>query len=132
LRSLSFPQARWHPVFLDALKESVKKQTAEHCETDSKSAQCSRATTRSTSRRRLIGHNGQWTQHPCDFPLLTGWFAGPKADTVARLTIAELVTMGVESLAEIFNLPPDRITRNLVTSRAINWSSDPFARGACS
>jgi monoamine oxidase len=73
-----------------------------------------------------------WTQHPCDFPLLTGWFAGPKADTVARLTVAELVTMGIESLAEIFNLPPDRITRDLVTSRAINWGSDPFARGAYS
>jgi monoamine oxidase len=73
-----------------------------------------------------------WTQHPCDFPLLTGWFAGPKADTVARFTVAELVTMGIESLAEIFNLPPDRITRDLVTSRAINWGSDPFARGAYS
>ena len=73
-----------------------------------------------------------WTQHPCDFPLLTGWFAGPKADTVARLSVAELVTMGIELLAEIFNLPPDRITRNLVTSRAINWGSDPFARGAYS
>jgi monoamine oxidase len=73
-----------------------------------------------------------WTQHPCDFPLLTGWFAGPKADTVARLTVVELVTMGIESLAEIFNLPPDRITRDLVTSRAINWGSDPFARGAYS
>ncbi len=73
-----------------------------------------------------------WTQHPCDFPLLTGWFAGPKADTVARFTVAELVTMGIESLADIFNLPPDRITRDLVTSRAINWGSDPFARGAYS
>jgi monoamine oxidase len=73
-----------------------------------------------------------WTQHPCDFPLLTGWFAGPKADTVARLTVAELVIMGIESLAEIFNLPPDRITRDLVTSRAINWGNDPFARGAYS
>jgi monoamine oxidase len=40
--------------------------------------------------------------------------------------------MGIESLAEIFNLPPDRITRDLVTSRAINWGSDPFARGAYS
>ena len=24
-----------------------------------------------------------WTQHPSDFPVLTGWFAGPKADAVA-------------------------------------------------
>src|SRR5262245_36335987 len=73
-----------------------------------------------------------WTQHPTDFPVLTGWFAGPKADTVARLTVTELVTMGLDSLAEIFDLPPDRITRELITSRAINWGNDPFARGAYS
>jgi monoamine oxidase len=38
--------------------------------------------------------------------------------------------MGLASLAEIFDLPPDRISRNLVASRAINWGNDPFARGA--
>jgi monoamine oxidase len=73
-----------------------------------------------------------WTQHPSDFPVLTGWFAGPKADTVARLTVSELVDMGLGSLAEIFNLPRDRITGGLITSQAINWGNDPFARGAYS
>jgi monoamine oxidase len=73
-----------------------------------------------------------WTQHPSDFPVLTGWFAGPKADTVARLTVTELVTMGLDSLAEIFNQPPDRIKRELITSRAINWGNDRFTRGAYS
>jgi monoamine oxidase len=73
-----------------------------------------------------------WTQHPADFPVLTGWFAGPKADTVARLTVSELVDMGLGSLAEIFNLPRDRILRDLITSQAINWGNDPFARGAYS
>jgi monoamine oxidase len=73
-----------------------------------------------------------WTQHPADHPVLTGWFAGPKADKVARLTATELVDMGLASLAEIFNLPPDRIRRDLVTSQAINWGNDPFARGAYS
>ena len=73
-----------------------------------------------------------WTQHPAKYPVLTGWFAGPKADTVARLTVNELVDMGLASLAEIFDLPLDRITRDLVTSQAINWGNDPFARGAYS
>jgi monoamine oxidase len=73
-----------------------------------------------------------WTQHPSEFPVLTGWFAGPKADTVARLTGSELVAMGLNSLAEIFNLPPDCIKRDLITSQAINWSIDAFARGAYS
>jgi monoamine oxidase len=73
-----------------------------------------------------------WTQHPDEYPVLTGWFAGPKADRVPSLSEAELVDMGVASLAEIFDLPQDRITRDLVAARAINWANDPFARGAYS
>ena len=73
-----------------------------------------------------------WTQHPAGYPVLTGWFAGPKADRVSSLTETELVDMGLASLAEIFDLPLDRIRRDLVASRAINWGNDPFARGAYS
>jgi len=73
-----------------------------------------------------------WTQHPAEHPLLTGWFAGPKADTVPQLTESELVEMGLASLAEIFELPPERIKKDLVASAAINWGNDPFARGAYS
>jgi monoamine oxidase len=73
-----------------------------------------------------------WTQQPANNPVLTGWFAGPKADTVPRLTASELVHMGLASLAEIFALPLDRITQELVASTAINWGNDPFARGAYS
>ena len=73
-----------------------------------------------------------WTQHPAGYPVLTGWFAGPKADRVSSLTEAELIDMGLASLAEIFDLPADRISRDLVAWRAINWGNDPFARGAYS
>lgn len=73
-----------------------------------------------------------WTQHPADHPVLTGWFAGPKADAVAGLTESELVEMGLASLAEAFALPSARIAKGLVRSRAINWGNDPFARGAYS
>jgi monoamine oxidase len=73
-----------------------------------------------------------WTQHPSEFPVLTGWFAGPKADAVARLTVSELVNMGLDSLTKIFNLPLRSITRDLITSHAINWGIDAFARGAYS
>src|SRR6266852_228547 len=27
-----------------------------------------------------------WTQHPDEYPVLTGWFAGPKVDRVSSLT----------------------------------------------
>jgi monoamine oxidase len=73
-----------------------------------------------------------WTQHPDEYPVLTGWFAGPKADRVSSLGEAELVDIGLASLAEIFDLPVDRIRSKLVGSRAINWGNDPFARGAYS
>jgi monoamine oxidase len=73
-----------------------------------------------------------WTQYPDGYPVLTGWLAGPKADRVSSLTEAELVDMGLASLAEIFDLSLDRIRRNLVAARAINWGNDPFARGAYS
>jgi monoamine oxidase len=73
-----------------------------------------------------------WTQHPAEYPVLTGWFAGPKADTVSRLTVSELVNMGLDSLTEIFNQPLHRITTDLITAQAINWGLDAFARGAYS
>jgi len=73
-----------------------------------------------------------WTQYPAGYPVLTGWFAGPRAERAASLTETEFVDMGIASLAEIFDLPADRIRRGLVASRAINWGSDPFARGAYS
>jgi monoamine oxidase len=73
-----------------------------------------------------------WTQYPAGYPVLTGWFAGPKADRVSSLTETDLVEMGLASLAEIFDLGPDSVRRDLVASRAINWGNDPFARGAYS
>jgi monoamine oxidase len=73
-----------------------------------------------------------WTQHPSDHAVLTGWFAGPKADKVAHLTADELVEMGLASLAEIFDPSLDRVARDLVAARAINWGNDPFARCAYS
>jgi monoamine oxidase len=73
-----------------------------------------------------------WTQYPEGYPVLTGWLAGPKADRVSSLAEAELIDMGLTSLGEIFDLPVDRIRRDLVAARAINWGNDPFARGAYS
>jgi monoamine oxidase len=73
-----------------------------------------------------------WTQHPATHPVLTGWYAGPKADRVAGLSETELVDMGLNSLAEIFALPVERLRRGLVAARSVNWGIDPFARGAYS
>jgi monoamine oxidase len=64
--------------------------------------------------------------------VLTGWFAGPKADKVGHLTPTELVEMGLTALVEIFDLPGDRVTQDVTASRAVNWGNDPFACGAYS
>ena len=74
---------------------------------------------------------GRLTRPAVELPL-TGWFAGPKANRVSSFSEAALIDMGLASLAEIFDLPLDRIRRNLVASRAINWGNDRFARGAYS
>jgi monoamine oxidase len=71
-----------------------------------------------------------WTQHPARHPVLTGWYSGPKADTVAQRTQSELIDMGLASLAAIFARPIDHLRRDLVAAQAINWGNDPFARGA--
>jgi monoamine oxidase len=73
-----------------------------------------------------------WTQYPANQPVLTGWYAGPKADRVSSLAERDLVEMGLTSLAEIFDLSAARIRQDLVAARAINWGNDPFARGAYS
>jgi monoamine oxidase len=71
-----------------------------------------------------------WTQYPAEYPLLTGWYAGPKADRVAALSEDELVTIGLASLAEIFGVTVEHLRAQLVAARALNWGVDPFARGA--
>ena len=72
-----------------------------------------------------------WTQH-ATIPVLTGWFGGPKTETMANLSEPELIEEGLASLAEIFNLNPQQLRSRLVAARAINWAHDPFARGAYS
>lgn len=73
-----------------------------------------------------------WTQHPTEHPVLTGWLAGPKTKRMAHLDENELVERGFASLADIFALSPDELTRDLVAARTINWARDPFAGGAYS
>ena len=73
-----------------------------------------------------------WTQYPADFPVLTGWFGGPKTAGMAHLNEQQLIEAGLTSLADIFCLDPEQLERTLVAARAINWAHDPFARGAYS
>src|SRR5258705_4282699 len=73
-----------------------------------------------------------WTQHPAEHPVLTGWFGGPKTETMASLNEQELIEAGLASLANIFDLDPKQLMRNLVAARAIDWAHDTYAHGAYS
>ncbi len=73
-----------------------------------------------------------WTQRPDPHAVLTGWYAGPKADTVADLDEPALIEMGLASLSEVFSVPKATLSRGLVAARALNWGTDRFARGAYS
>ena len=73
-----------------------------------------------------------WTQHPSDFPLLTGWLGGPRTEAFAHLDEHGLIEAGIASLASVFGLDVELLRGKLVAARAINWAKDPFARGAYS
>jgi len=73
-----------------------------------------------------------WTQHPSEHPVLTGWFAGPGTNDLARLDENQLIEVGLASLAAIAGASPAEFGHEIVAARAINWANDPFARGAYS
>ncbi|HEY1506959.1 MAG TPA: NAD(P)/FAD-dependent oxidoreductase [Stellaceae bacterium] len=73
-----------------------------------------------------------WTQHPEQHAVLTGWLAGPRADTVAALSSDEIIARALGSLAQNFAVSPEWLKGLLIAARAINWGADPFARGAYS
>lgn len=73
-----------------------------------------------------------WTRYPDQYPVLTGWFGGPRTAELAHLDSQGLIDAGISSLASMFGLPREDIARDLVAAAAANWAHDPFARGAYS
>jgi monoamine oxidase len=73
-----------------------------------------------------------WTQYPDEYPVLTGWLAGPKAHSYAHKSEDDLVSLAIESLANIFAVDVARLRAMLVTGKAFVWESDPYARGGYS
>ncbi len=69
-----------------------------------------------------------WTQYPRPHPVLTGWFAGPRA-AKSKLSEPELIEAGLDAVSRIFEIDARPL---LTAARAIHWGQDPFARGAYS
>ncbi len=72
-----------------------------------------------------------WTQYPRPHPVLTGWFAGPRA-AKSKLSEPELIEAGLGALSRIFEKDAASLRASLTAARAIHWGQDPFARGAYS
>jgi len=73
-----------------------------------------------------------WSQYPEPIPVLTGWLAGPRAEKVRDRSEAELIEIGLTSLANMFGLTTAALRAKLVFGRALHWGQDPFALGAYS
>ena len=73
-----------------------------------------------------------WTQHPKDFPLLSGWLGGPKAAAFSTLDDDTLFNKGLHSLGAILDRDMISLNQMLTEKHMYNWSVDPYFEGAYS
>ena len=73
-----------------------------------------------------------WTLYPVNSPVLVAWVGGPTASELSRLTVEELETRAISSLAALLEMKTATLRRELVAAFHHDWISDPFSRGAYS
>jgi monoamine oxidase len=73
-----------------------------------------------------------WTAYPSRVPLMVGWAGGGKAKALGELTQDALATLGVETVARIFDLQPRTLRTQVVASWTHDWQRDPNSLGAYS
>ncbi|RSK48924.1 flavin monoamine oxidase family protein [Hymenobacter rigui] len=73
-----------------------------------------------------------WSQQPGSRPLLTGWVAGSAAAHRQHLSLSELLTEALDSLAYLLQSTPAHLRQHLKAHRILNWATDPVALGAYS
>lgn len=71
-----------------------------------------------------------WTQLPDESPVLTGWLAGPSAETFSGQPEEELTDIALNSVASIFNITYEEIKAGIIKVYLFDWASHPFSRGA--
>lgn len=71
-----------------------------------------------------------WTQLPEPTSLLTGWLAGPKAAQCKDESEENILDMALNSLAVLFKTNRQELLEQLSYRRVVNWTADPFTRGA--
>lgn len=73
-----------------------------------------------------------WTQKPENTALLTGWLAGPNAEKLREATTEQLLTLGIDTLASIFEMQADALRELLRAWHIKNWKNEPYSLGAYS
>jgi len=73
-----------------------------------------------------------WTQREIKNNILTGWLGGPDSTKFLGLNERELISIGIQSLASIYQVPEQELLENLAAARIFNWSTDNFSLGGYS
>jgi monoamine oxidase len=72
-----------------------------------------------------------WWSHS-DEPTLVGWVGGPAAKSLLRLAPGARLKRALASLAEILRVAPETLRGGVEDWKAVDWTGDPFSRGAYS
>ena len=73
-----------------------------------------------------------WTQLPQESNLLTGWLGGPKAAEKIFKTSEELLQTALQSLSNIFRMPPAMLREELLHHKIICWQNKQNIKGGYS
>lgn len=73
-----------------------------------------------------------WTQLPQESNLLTGWLGGPKAAEKIFKTEEELLQTALQSLSNIFRMPPAMLREELGHHNIICWQNKQYIKGGYS
>lgn len=73
-----------------------------------------------------------WSQFPGQPAQLTGWLAGPAAQRLHAASEETLLTLALESLAQVLAVPLPALRPQLRASHVRNWAAEPHTYGAYS
>ncbi len=73
-----------------------------------------------------------WTPLAVRAPILTGWSAGPRADTLLGQSANIVAARATASLARVLSVTSAKLQNDLERVYFHDWHADPFARGAYS
>jgi monoamine oxidase len=73
-----------------------------------------------------------WTQATDTTPILTGWLGGPPTARFNEGNDDAVLQQAIQSLANIFRLPEEKIKALITASHVARWQNNPYCLGAYS